>query len=116
MRRGNVKEKRLRLSNRLCSFRLRPAFGVTSRSSMVGRFARLRQKYTRNSDQSESNVRKTSDTTSDTINGFETNKIFNEQESKHLKLALIIRRIMNFQRLLFKFDQNEFVFLYIYDI
>ena len=30
---------------------------------MVGRFARLRQKHTRNSDQSESNVRKSSDTT-----------------------------------------------------
>ena len=30
---------------------------------MVGRFARLRQKHTRNSDQSESNARKSSDTT-----------------------------------------------------
>ena len=30
---------------------------------MVGRFVRLRQKHTRSSDQSESNVRKTSDTT-----------------------------------------------------
>ena len=42
---------------------LRSSFGATSRSSMNGRFVRLRQTHTRNSDRSESNVRKISDTT-----------------------------------------------------